>query len=153
MLAATFDGAQFRLYADEAQVAEGRLRQLDKPDSSGLLVGSAEPTLEIAPAQANVREHFGGKIAGLELRREAPQASRSYESKDRLWTVTADSVEAQIATLRSVENHFFRAPFGRRNDTLQRLRAAFPPEGAAKHPSGAEAQISFYLYGPTKVVP
>src|SRR6202522_3009406 len=41
MLAATFDGAQFRLYADEARVAEGTLRQ---PDSTGLLAGTAEPT-------------------------------------------------------------------------------------------------------------
>src|SRR5271156_1906241 len=73
LLAATFDGAQFRLYADEAPVAEGTLRQPDKPatDTTQLLVGTAEPTLEIAPAQANVREHFGGKVAGLELRREA----------------------------------------------------------------------------------
>src|SRR5271163_2693728 len=31
MLAATFDGTQFRLYADEARAAEGGLRQLDKP--------------------------------------------------------------------------------------------------------------------------
>ena len=73
MLAATFDGAQFRLYADEARVAEGTLRQPGNPatDTTGLLVGTAEPTLEIAPAQANVGEHFGGKIAGLELLREA----------------------------------------------------------------------------------
>ena len=64
MLAATFDGTQFRLYADEARVAEGTLRQLSEhaTDTTQLLVGTAEPTLEIAPAQANVREHFGGKV-------------------------------------------------------------------------------------------
>ena len=73
MLAATFDGRQFRLFADGVQVAEGTLRQLGKPATATteLLVGTAEPTLEIAPAQATGWEHFGGKIAGLELLREA----------------------------------------------------------------------------------
>ncbi len=73
LLAATFDGVQFRLYADGARVAEGRLRQPGEPAiaTTGLLIGTVEPTLEIAPAQANGWEHFGGKIAGLELLREA----------------------------------------------------------------------------------
>src|ERR1700689_125559 len=47
MLAETFDGVQFRLYADEARVAEGILRQPGKPatDTTQLMVGTAEPTL------------------------------------------------------------------------------------------------------------
>jgi hypothetical protein len=103
MLAATFDGVQFRLYADEARVAEGTLRQPGNPatDTTGLLVGTTEPTLEIAPAQAKVWEHFGGKVAGLKLLREAlsPEAVRQmagnppnfdlpvYEEGSKPWPV------------------------------------------------------------------
>ena len=73
LLAATFDGAHFRLYVDEAQVAEGTLRQPGAPAAATtqLLAGTAEPAFEIAPAQVDGWKHFGGKVAGLELRREA----------------------------------------------------------------------------------
>jgi hypothetical protein len=57
-LAATFDGEQFRLYADGAQVATGKLD-----------LGSVSPSLEIAPPflpSENFR-HFGGSIASLTL--------------------------------------------------------------------------------------
>ena len=68
LLAATFDGVHFRLYADDAQVA----------DATELLLGTAEPTLEIAPAAMKGWVHFGGKVTGLELLREAlsPDAVR-----------------------------------------------------------------------------
>ncbi|MGB6902104.1 MAG: LamG-like jellyroll fold domain-containing protein [Acidobacteriaceae bacterium] len=63
LLAATFDGQQFRLFADGAQVGSGQL-----------VVGTVSPTLQIAPAQAGW-QHFGGRIAGLKLLREAMTAS------------------------------------------------------------------------------
>jgi hypothetical protein len=79
LLAATFDGSQFRLYADGAPVSSAGLRQPGQSASdASLLLGVAEPTLEIAPAQAKGWDHFGGKIAGLELLRDAlaPEAIR-----------------------------------------------------------------------------
>jgi hypothetical protein len=102
LLAATFDGSQFRLYADGSPVNGAALRQPDEPVSDkALLVGTAGPTLEIAPAQAKGWDHFGGKIAGLELLREtlAPDAIRQmadhpmnfalpvYEEGSKPWPV------------------------------------------------------------------
>ena len=57
-LAATFDGEEFRLYSDSAQVASGKLD-----------LGSVSPVLEMAPPSLpspNWR-HFGGSIASLTL--------------------------------------------------------------------------------------
>jgi glycosyl hydrolase family 2/Ig-like domain-containing protein/concanavalin A-like lectin/glucanase superfamily protein len=60
LLAATFDGAQFRLYSDGVQVAIGTLD-----------LGSVSPTLQIAPAfsPAPNWQHFGGAVATLTLQR------------------------------------------------------------------------------------
>jgi hypothetical protein len=61
-LAATFDGYDFHLYADGAQLATGKLD-----------LGSVSPVLEIAPPSppsSNWR-HFGGAIASLTLTRTA----------------------------------------------------------------------------------
>ena len=73
LLAATFDGLHFRLYADGAQVAEGILREPGESPAGAteLLVGTAEPTFEIAPAQSKGWHHFGGRVSGLEVLREA----------------------------------------------------------------------------------
>ena len=63
-LAATFDGETFRLYADGTEVASGKLD-----------LGSASPVLQIAPAsRSSSWRHFGGKIAGLTLLRNALSA-------------------------------------------------------------------------------
>ncbi|MGA2810199.1 MAG: LamG-like jellyroll fold domain-containing protein [Candidatus Acidiferrum sp.] len=61
-LAATFDGTEFRLYRDGAQVAVGTLT-----------LGSVSPLLQIAPSALPSPDgaHFGGKIAFLTLTREA----------------------------------------------------------------------------------
>lgn len=83
LLAATFDGSRFRLYADGTPVNTATLREpgneaADAAAAPVLLLGTAEPTLEIAPAQIEGWNHFGGKIAGLELLRDAlaPEAIR-----------------------------------------------------------------------------
>jgi hypothetical protein len=62
LLAATFDGEEFRLYTDGAQVAGGKLDW-----------GSAIPVLEMAPAFSPSPDwqHFGGTIASLTLVRKA----------------------------------------------------------------------------------
>lgn len=61
-LAATFDGNEFRLYADGAQLASGKLD-----------LGSVSPVLEMAPpaSPASNWQHFGGTIANLTLVRSA----------------------------------------------------------------------------------
>jgi hypothetical protein len=61
-VAATFDGEEFRMYSDGAQVASGKLE-----------LGSVSPVLEIAPpflSSPNWR-HFGGSIAALTVVRSA----------------------------------------------------------------------------------
>jgi len=61
-IAATFDGEEFRMYNDGAQVASGKLD-----------LGSSSPVLEIAPPflpSPNFR-HFGGSVAGLTVVRSA----------------------------------------------------------------------------------
>ncbi len=66
-IAVTFDGKQFQLYKDGAQVASG-----------ALLLGTTSPSLQLAPAKlswdGDARhnwEHFGGKLAGLTIVRKA----------------------------------------------------------------------------------
>ncbi len=61
-VAATFDGADFRLYSDGVQVAIGKLDW-----------GSVSPVLEMAPASLPSPDwrHFGGSIADLTLLRTA----------------------------------------------------------------------------------
>ena len=61
-LAATFDGTEFRLYSDGAQVASGKLD-----------LGSVSPIFEMAPPSSPSQnfQHFGGTIASLTLVRSA----------------------------------------------------------------------------------
>jgi len=80
-LAATFDGEQFRLYADGTEVASGKLD-----------LGSVSPLLQIAPpfSPSPTWQHFGGIIASLALLRrtlapdEITQLSQSPEDFSRL---------------------------------------------------------------------
>lgn len=64
-LAATFDGMEFHLYFDGAQVAHGKLD-----------LGSVSPLLQMAPpfSPAPNWKHFGGKVAALTLLRRALSA-------------------------------------------------------------------------------
>ncbi|MGA7291477.1 MAG: LamG-like jellyroll fold domain-containing protein [Terriglobales bacterium] len=61
-LAATFDGAEFQIYADGNQVSVGKLD-----------LGSVDPALQMAPMflPAPNWQHFGGTIASLTLLRRA----------------------------------------------------------------------------------
>ena len=70
LLAATFDGIDFRLFSDGSQVATGQLA-----------LGSVAAVLRVAPPVvpwANGK-HFAGKIAGLRLLREALAPDRIGE--------------------------------------------------------------------------
>jgi hypothetical protein len=62
LLAATFDGRQFHLYSDGAEIGSG-----------APVLGSVSPVLGMAPSALPAPEwgHFGGKIAGLTLLRES----------------------------------------------------------------------------------
>jgi hypothetical protein len=62
MLAATFDGKEFRLYSDGVSIANGTLT-----------LGTVGPVLQMAPdaLPAPGTQHFGGKIASLTLLRRA----------------------------------------------------------------------------------
>src|SRR5882757_296233 len=62
MLAATFDGAKFRLYSNGTEVASGPL-----------MLGSVSPVLHAAPPTLPLPEwkHFGGKLAQITLLRNA----------------------------------------------------------------------------------
>jgi Exo-beta-D-glucosaminidase Ig-fold domain/Glycosyl hydrolases family 2/Concanavalin A-like lectin/glucanases superfamily/Glycosyl hydrolases family 2, sugar binding domain/Glycosyl hydrolases family 2, TIM barrel domain len=65
LLAATFDGSRFHLYADGVQVGSG-----------SLLLGSTNPLLQMAPTispsnAAFVGKHFGGQIASFTMLRRA----------------------------------------------------------------------------------
>jgi hypothetical protein len=64
-LAATFDGAEFRLYSDGAEIANAML-----------LLGNVSPELQMAPPRLPWKDgqHFGGKIASLVLVRQALRA-------------------------------------------------------------------------------
>ncbi len=60
-LAATFDGKEFQLFADGNRIAVGAIP-----------LGRVAPVLQIAPVKTLLNgSHFGGKIAGLTLKRQA----------------------------------------------------------------------------------
>jgi hypothetical protein len=65
LLAATFDGRDFRLYSDGEQVASGEL-----------VLGSVSPVIQMAPPILpwTNGQHFGGKIASLVLLRRTLKA-------------------------------------------------------------------------------
>ena len=70
LLAATFDGTDFRLYSDGVQVATGKL-----------MLGRVTPTLQMAPPMLPWPngQHFGGNIAGLTLMRDALSVERMQQ--------------------------------------------------------------------------
>jgi hypothetical protein len=91
-VAATFDGSTFHLYSDGAQVGQGNLT-----------LGRVAPVLQIAPPLIPWPngQHFGGKIAGVTVTREALTADQikqiasappsfsilAYEDGSKQWPV------------------------------------------------------------------
>jgi len=68
-IAATFDGQRFHLYSDGSEVVSG-----------SLILGSVSNALDLAPSSHQPGwAHFGGKIAGLTLAREALASSAISE--------------------------------------------------------------------------
>jgi len=69
LIAATFDGEQFRLFSDGAQVASGEL-VLGSVSGVLAMAPAIRPATAPAPPPAPGWGHFGGKIAGFTLLRE-----------------------------------------------------------------------------------
>jgi len=97
LIAATFDGTDFHLYSDGAQIATGKLElgsvspvltmapPMVPPPLPFSLFGPAEPsaTPSVAPHETTlVWQHFGGKIAGLTLLRNAVTAAEVKKLND-----------------------------------------------------------------------
>ena len=74
LLAATFDGKEFHLYTDGAQVANG-----------ALVLGSVSPVIQMAPPALPWPDgqHFGGRIASLVLVRQALSAGEIKQLYDK----------------------------------------------------------------------
>lgn len=94
-IAASFDGQQFHLYSDGSEVAHGTL-----------ILGSVSNTLDLAPPTRQPGwSHFGGKIAGFTIAREALNAdaiseiskksfdfsTAVYEEGSKPWAVQSSS--------------------------------------------------------------
>jgi hypothetical protein len=133
LLAATFDGAVFTLYADANTVGSGKL-----------LLGSASPLLQIAPpvVVADAGTHFGGDIASFTLLRRALTASEiqhiartrpefsmmAFEDASKPWPI---QTRAQAG---------YRAP--QEPAMMPASRAPFPAPVAIKRPPHGPSLVS-----------
>jgi hypothetical protein len=129
LLVATFDGKEFRLFADGAQMAEGPLLEREGAATSAaatqLLSGSVGPIIEIAPSSQTGFQHFGGKIYGLKVLREAlaPGSIREmaqshpdfslpvYEEGSKPWPVQTRGQAGYRAPQDPAEMPHSKAPF------------------------------------------
>jgi hypothetical protein len=134
-LAATFDGNDFRLYSDGAQVADGKLD-----------IGSVSPVLQMAPpmfAWPNA-QHFGGKISSLTIVRRALGADElsrlseqvpdfsivEFEEASKSWPIQARERIGYAAPQDPDTIPVSKAPFAK--PVAQSLRAsstALEPDG------------------------
>lgn len=123
LLAATFDGVEFHLYNDGQPVASGK-RDL----------GSVSAVLLMAPPGWSGGQHFGGKIAGLTLLREALGADQIK----RIHELPPDFAMAEFEEgskpwrVQTRGQAGYRAP--QDPSTLPRSRAPIPAPVAAPMP-------------------
>ena len=149
LLAASFDGKQFRLYMDGAQIAATGVLEPGET-SSGLLLGSVSPTVEIGPApdpayfqglrptdEAHLG-HFGGRVYGFEILRDAMGADAIqaraaehpdfalpvYDESSKPWPVQTYGQAGYRAPQSPDQMPHSRAP-------LQQPQAIAPPSGPA----------------------
>ena len=100
LIAATFDGSDFHLYSDGAQVAAGKLElgsvspvlmmappmvppPLPIPESLRSLLPSSAENAGASESATSTWQHFGGKIAGLTLLRNALNAAEIKQLNDK----------------------------------------------------------------------
>jgi Exo-beta-D-glucosaminidase Ig-fold domain/Concanavalin A-like lectin/glucanases superfamily/Glycosyl hydrolases family 2/Glycosyl hydrolases family 2, TIM barrel domain/Glycosyl hydrolases family 2, sugar binding domain len=138
LLAATFDGNRFHLYADGLQVGSG-----------ALLLGSTNPLLQMAPPAspsnaAVVGRHFGGQIASFTMLRRAlsdAEVHQLHENRPDFSLVLFDE-GSKPWPLQTRGQAGYRAP--QDPSTMPRSRAAFsspttlkrPPVGASLSETG-----------------
>src|SRR5271169_5357570 len=135
-VAATFDGSVFRLYADGAQVGQG-----------SLTLGRVAPVLQIGPpvpiAQPTnptfTGQHFGGKIAGFILVREALTAEKIKQlaSNPPMFSLIVFEAGSKPWPVQTKAQAGYRAP--QDPATWPKSRAPFSSPVAKPVPSGRAA--------------
>jgi len=120
-LAATFNGDEFRLYSDGAQVASGKLDW-----------GSVSPVLELAPPPppSHAWRHYGGSIAFLTLTRSAlssDEIKQLFQKPDDFSTVEFEE-GSKPWPVQTRGQAGYRAP--QDPSTMPRSKAPFSPPTA-----------------------
>lgn len=160
LLAATFDGRDFRLYADGAQIAQASLLEPGQSTPAAgarLLLGSVSPVVELGPPPRPAYftasrtpgepefQHFGGKIYGLKIYRTAlsPDAIRAiaqshpdfqlpvYDAASKSWPVQTNGQAGYRSPQNPALMPHSRAPF-------QKPVAIPPPNGPAITQAGED---------------
>jgi hypothetical protein len=142
MLAATFDGKDFRLFSDGSQVAAGPLA-----------LGTVSPVLQIAPPPSTLppsdMQHYGGKIASLTLLRRAlsgdeikqlnaqpPDVSLAvFEEGSKPWYVQTRGQAGYRAPQDAAQMPHSKAPFSKP------VAKPIPPSQPALVESGANSWV------------
>ena len=133
-LAVTFDGEEFRLYSDGAQVASGKLD-----------LGSVSPVLQMAPPflpSSNWR-HFGGTVASLNLIRRALSVDevKQLSQKGKEFSLVEFEEGSKPWPVQTRAQAGYRAP--QDPSTLPRSRAPFSrPVARALPASQSELQAN-----------
>jgi hypothetical protein len=147
LLAASFDGKEFRLYVDGEQVAATGLLEPGQT-TGGLLLGSVSPTVEIGPAPepayfTGLRSpdepqlgHFGGKVYGLTILRDAltPDAIRASAGTHPDFALPVYDQGSKPWPVQTRGQAGFRAP--QSPDEMPHSRAPFQQPKAIPAPSG-----------------
>jgi Exo-beta-D-glucosaminidase Ig-fold domain/Glycosyl hydrolases family 2/Concanavalin A-like lectin/glucanases superfamily/Glycosyl hydrolases family 2, sugar binding domain len=135
MIAATFDGERFRIYMDGAQAASGNL-----------VLGSVSGVLDMAPSALPAPSwgHFGGRIAGFTMLREALASDAlaqiyskgsdtsvvEYEEGSKPWPVQTRGQAGYRAPQDAAQMPRSRAPFSASAaKPLPPAREALQPDG------------------------
>ncbi len=129
-LAATFDGEQFRLYSDGAQVASGKLD-----------LGSVSPALQIAPSflPASNWQHFGGTVAGMTLIRRtlgADEVKQLFQKPEDLSSIEFEE-GSKPWPVETRAQAGYRAP--QDPGTMPRSKAPFSKPIATSLPRGQQS--------------
>jgi Glycosyl hydrolase 2 galactose-binding domain-like/Exo-beta-D-glucosaminidase Ig-fold domain/Glycosyl hydrolases family 2/Concanavalin A-like lectin/glucanases superfamily/Glycosyl hydrolases family 2, TIM barrel domain len=152
LIGATFDGSDFRLYSDGAQVAAGKLElgsvspvltmappmvPPPLPFSPFGPAASSEPPASFAPPHEPtlVWQHFGGKIAGLTLLRTALSAAeiKKLNDKPQDFSLALFEEGSKSWGVQTRGQAGYRAP--QDPDTMPRSKAPFSKPVAVKPPS------------------
>jgi hypothetical protein len=130
LLVATFDGAQFHLYADGASVAAGKLE-----------IGSVSPVVQIGPATLPAQnwKHFGGKIAGAIIQRSvlSPDEVKGLAQRRPDFSLIEFEEASQPWYLQTRGQAGYRTP--QDPATLPRSKAAFSAPVAHAVPRAQDA--------------